>query len=257
MFLPSIARDKAGNLLGVLGTSGSGGTEHPGLDSLLFNPGTLSSSSYGYIADPATSGDAEDTDNLNYRWGDWQSAVLDPSNSCTVWVAGEYLQTNRTTSTFWYTEIASLPPASTCAGGPVLFSNVSLNLGSQQTGLKSVPIIETITNNQSVALNITGISISGGDFSETDTCQGTAVAPQGTCTISVYLTPSGSGIRTGSLILINDDAINSPQTIALAGSGAAASISISASTLAFGNEALKSIRVRFKPLQPRIMVCLT
>ncbi len=63
------------------------------------------------------------------------------------------------------------------------------------------------------------------------------MAPQGTCTISVYLTPSGSGIRTGSL-LINDDAINSPQTIALAGSGAAASISISASTLAFGNEAL-------------------
>ncbi len=237
VFLPSIARDKAGNLLGILGTSGTGVTEHPGLDSLLFNPGTLASSSYGYIANPATSGDAEDTDNLNYRWGDWQSAVLDPSDSCTVWVAGEYLQTNRTTSTFWYTEIASLPAATTCAGGPVLLSNVSLNFGSQQTGLKSAPIVETITNNQSIPLNITGISIGGGDFSETDTCQGAAIAPQGACTISVYLTASASGIRNGSL-LINDDASNSPQTIALAGSGAAASISMSATTLAFGNEAL-------------------
>ena len=78
-FLPSVARDRAGNLQGVFGISGAGVNEHPGLDSVLFNPGTHASSTYGYIANPITSGDAQDTDNLNYRWGDWQSAVLDPS----------------------------------------------------------------------------------------------------------------------------------------------------------------------------------
>jgi hypothetical protein len=236
--LPSVARDKAGNLQGILGISGSGVNEHPGLDSLFFNTGTLASSTYGYVASPLIGGDAEDTDSLNYRWGDWYSAVLDPSDSCTVWVAGEYLLSNRTTEPYWYTEMASLPPASTCSTGPVLLSNVSLSFGSQETGVESAPLVETITNNQTTTLSITGIAIGNPDFTQTNTCQ-QAIAPQGTCTITIYFTPAASGTQTGSLV-ITDSASNSPQTIALAGSGAASSISLSASTLAFGNEALNT-----------------
>src|ERR1022692_346911 len=137
VFLPSVVRDKVGNLQGILGISGSGVDEHPGLDSLNFIPGTLTSGTYGYIASPVTDGDAEDSDSLNYRWGDWYSAVLDPSDSCTVWVAGEYLPSNRTTEPYWYTEMAKLPPMSTCAGGPVLLSSASLNFGNQQVDVKS------------------------------------------------------------------------------------------------------------------------
>jgi hypothetical protein len=237
-FLPAIVRDKAGNLQGILGISGSGSTEHPGLDSVFYNPGTFSSSTYGYIANPSTSGDAEDTDSLNYRWGDWYSAVLDPSDSCTVWVAGEYLQSNRTTEPYWYTELASLPAAATCSSGPVLLSNVSLNFGTQTTGVGSAPLVETITNNQTVTLNITGISTGGGDFSETNSCQ-QPLAPKAACTIDVYLTPSTAGARTGSLV-VTDDASSSPLTIALAGTGSSssASISVSASTLGFGNQVI-------------------
>ena len=237
--LPSVARDKAGNLQGILGISGSGVNEHPGLDSLFLNAGTLTSSTYGYIASPLTDGDAEDTDTLNYRWGDWYSAVLDPSDSCTVWVAGEYLPSNRTTEPYWYTEMASLPPASTCAGGPVLLSNVSLSFGSQETGVESAPLVETITNNQTVTLNVTGIAVGSPDFTQTNTCQ-QPIAPQGTCTISVYFTPLVSGTQRGSLVITDDASNNSMQTIALAGSGAASSIALSASTLAFGNQALNT-----------------
>ncbi|MFZ0732901.1 MAG: choice-of-anchor D domain-containing protein [Candidatus Sulfotelmatobacter sp.] len=238
VFLPSVVRDKAGNLQGILGISGSGTNEHPGLDSLYFNPGTLASSTYGSIASPITDGDAEDTGNLNYRWGDWHSAVLDPSDSCTVWVAGEYLQSNRTTEPYWYTELASLPPVSTCAAGPVLLSNVSLNFGGQAVDVEDTPIVETITNNQSVALNISGIMTTTGDFTQTNTCQ-QAIAPHGTCTVTVYFTPSVSGVRTGSLI-ITDDANNSPQTIALAGSGASSTVSVSPTNLAFGTQVLST-----------------
>ncbi len=238
VFLPSIVRDKAGNLQGILGVSGSGVNQHPGLDSLNFNPGTQQSTTYGYIASPLTDGDAEDLDSLNFRWGDWYSAVLDPSDSCTVWVAGEYLASNRTTEPYWYTEMASLPPASTCAGGPVLLSNISLSFGNQQVGVESSAIVETITNNQTVALNITGISAGGGDFSQTNTCQ-QPVAPQGTCTISVNFTPSMSGKRTATLT-ITDDASNSSQQIALTGIGASSSISVSPTTLAFGNQVLNT-----------------
>jgi hypothetical protein len=238
VFIPSMVRDKAGNLQGIFAVSGSGATEHPGLESLFFNPGTLSSSSYGYIANPATSGDAQDTDNLNYRWGDWFSAVLDPADSCTVWVAGEYLQTTRTTEPFWYTEMATLPSASTCSSGPVLLSNVSLNFGSNAVGVQTSPLVETIKNNQSVNLNISAVSVGSGDFTQSNNCLGQAIAPQGTCTVSIYFNPSTSGVRTASLS-ITDDA-NSPQTIALAGTGASSSITVSPSTIAFGSQPLNT-----------------
>jgi hypothetical protein len=234
--LPSIARDKVGNLQGILGISGSGSNEHPGLDSLNFIPGTLSSGSYGYIASPLTDGDAEDTDSLSYRWGDWYSAVLDPSDGCTVWVAGEYLPVNRTTEPYWYTEMAKLPPMNSCLG-PVTLSSVSLNFGDIQVGVKSSPIVVTVTNNQTVALNITGISTGGGVFTQTNTC-GQSLAPNGgTCTISVYFTPSATGTATGTLI-VTDGASNSPQTASLTGIGATSAITLSPGTLAFGNQVL-------------------
>jgi len=114
VFLPSVARDRAGNIQGILGTSGRGASEHPALGSFNIAAGTSLISTHGYIASPVTDGDAEDKDPQNYRWGDWFNAVLDPSDSCTVWVVGEYLAADRTTEPYWYTEIAQLPPMAGC-----------------------------------------------------------------------------------------------------------------------------------------------
>jgi Abnormal spindle-like microcephaly-assoc'd, ASPM-SPD-2-Hydin len=236
VFLPSVVRDQTGTLLGIFNVSGSGVNEHPGLQSFIINPATQQVSTYGYIANPATSGDAQDTDNLNYRWGDWSSAVLDPSDSCTVWVAGEYLASTRTTEPFWYTEIASLPPSASCAGQVVL-SSASLNFGTQQLNVKSSALIETLTNNQSVALNISSINTSG-DFSQTDNC-GTQLAAMASCTINVFFTPTASGTRNGTLT-ITDDGSNSPQTATLTGTGAGNTISVSATSLAFGSQVLNT-----------------
>jgi hypothetical protein len=126
---------------------------------------------------------------------------------------------------------------STCAGGPVLLSNVSMNFGSQQVGVKSAPIVETITNNQAVALNISGIS-AGGDFTQTNTC-GQPVAPNGTCTISVYFTPSTSGARSATLT-ITDDASNSPQSVALSGVGATSAVTVVPSSLTYGAQVVNT-----------------
>ncbi len=237
--LPSIARDKVGNLQGILGISGTGSNEHPGLDSLTFVPGSLTEGTWGYVANPNTDGDAEDTDNLNYRWGDWYSAVLDPSDSCTVWVAGEYLPVNRTTEPYWYTEIAKLPPMPTCSGAPVTLSTNSLNFGNVAVGVQSSPLPVTVTNNQTVALNITNISTSGGVFTQTNTCQQPLGANGGTCTISVYFTPTSATTFTGTLT-ITDNASNSPQTVSLTGTGAAGSITLTPATLAFGSQVINT-----------------
>jgi len=233
VFMPSAVRDKAGNLQGIIGISGAGTNEHPGLDSFSLNASNLQVTTYGYIASPVTDGDAEDTDSVNFRWGDWFSGVLDPSDSCTVWVAGEYLPSNRTTEPYWYTEIAELPPTASCAG-QVTLSSVNLNFGNQQVGVQSSPIVETVTNNQSVSLNITGISTNSSEFTQTNTCQN-PVAPGGNCTISVYFTPSTSGPQTGTLT-ITDNAASSPQTAALNGTGVSTSLSVTPATIAFANQ---------------------
>ena len=235
VFMPSVVRDKAGNLQGIIGISGPGTNEHPGLDSFTLNVSNLQVTTYGYIASPVTDGDAEDTDSLNFRWGDWFSGVLDPSDSCTVWVAGEYLPNNRTSEPYWYTEIAELPPTSACSG-QVILSSVNLNFGNQQVGVQSSPIVETVTNNQSTTLNITGISTNNSVFTQTNTCQN-PIAPGGNCTISVYFTPTTTGTQTGTLT-ITDNAASSPQTAALTGTGVSTSLSVTPATLAFGNQVL-------------------
>jgi hypothetical protein len=237
VFLPSVVRDKVGNLQGILGVSGAGSNEHPGLDSWNFVPGTLTSGTWGYVINPATSFDAEGTDSSGYRWGDWYSAVLDPSDACTVWVAGEYLAATRTSTPNWYTEMAKLPPMSTCSGAPVTLSSELLNFGNQQVGVKSSPLVETITNNQTVNLNISAIT-AGGDFSQTNTCQH-PLAPNGTCTVSVYFTPSVSGTRTGTLT-VTDDAANSPQTASLTGVGATSAVSVSPGSLTYSAQVLNT-----------------
>jgi hypothetical protein len=233
VFMPSAVRDKAGNLQGIIGISGPGTDEHPGLDSFTLNVSNLQVTTYGYIASPVTDGDAEDTDSLNYRWGDWFSGVLDPSDSCTVWVAGEYLPENRTTEPYWYTEIAKLPPTSACSGN-VTLSSVNLNFGNQQLNVQSSPIVETVTNNQTTTLNITGISTNSSEFTQTNTCQ-QPLAAGGSCTIDVYFTPTSTGTQTGTLT-ITDNAASSPQTAALTGTGVSTSLSATPAAIAYGNQ---------------------
>ncbi len=57
-----------------------------------------------------------------------------------------------------------------------------------------------------------------GDWSETDTCSGSTVAPYGSCGITVILTPAGTGDRSATLTIADDANLN-PQTYTLTGTG--------------------------------------
>jgi len=233
VFLPSVARDKVGNLQGIWGVSGSGSSEHPGLDSMYYVSENASLGSYGYIADPSLAGDAKDTDSSNYRWGDWYSAVLDPSDSCTVWVAGEYLAADRTTQNYWYTEIAELPPLSSCVIQPsVTLTPASLQFSAQAIGTTSNPLSVTVNNTGSAALTINGVAASG-NYAETDTCAGSVLQPSGSCTIRVTFSPATVGMIAGA-ITITDSAASSPQVIGVGGTGVAP-ITVSPLLISFGN----------------------
>jgi PKD repeat protein len=98
-----------------------------------------------------------------------------------------------------------------------------LNFPDTTKNTTSAPNVVTVTNRGSAALHITTVSFSGpnpGDFSAASNTCTAAVAPSGTCTVGVTFTPSGTGARQANL-QIADDASDSPQTLALTGTGTA------------------------------------
>jgi hypothetical protein len=95
----------------------------------------------------------------------------------------------------------------------------SLGFGGETVGTSTAAKNVTLTNNLSATLplSITFTGANPGDFAETDTCAG-SLAANSVCTISVTFTPTTTGARTASLN-VNDSANNSPQTVALTGTG--------------------------------------
>jgi len=110
-------------------------------------------------------------------------------------------------------------------------SPASLKLASTLVGQSSAAGTVTLTNSGSFSLSISTVSVSG-DFSETDTCAGQTIAPGGTCVVSVTFTPSITGSITGALTIV-DNAVNTPQVLALSGTGLP-ELSISPASESFG-----------------------
>jgi hypothetical protein len=114
-------------------------------------------------------------------------------------------------------------------------SSTNLTFGSQSVGTTSAPQSVTLSSSGTAPLHITDI-LTNGDFAETDNC-GKGVAAGSTCTVNVIFNPTASGMRTGTLT-INDNAADSPQTVSLTGTGASTTVSLSPSSLSFGNQLL-------------------
>jgi len=92
----------------------------------------------------------------------------------------------------------------------------SLSFPSQPVGTPSSAQVVTLNNTGLATLNITQVSISG-DFAETNTC-GLSLPAGHSCQISVTFTPTTTGTRTGTLS-VTDNAVGSPQTVPLSGTG--------------------------------------
>ncbi len=127
------------------------------------------------------------------------------------------------------------------SGPAVSLSPASLSFGNQQVGSASAAQKVTLTNTGSAVLSLTTIAVTGtnsGDFAETNTC-GSSVAAGANCSISVTFTPTTTGTRTGSL-KITDNASNSPQMVSLTGTGVMGTVSLSPTSLSFGNQQIGS-----------------
>jgi hypothetical protein len=107
-----------------------------------------------------------------------------------------------------------------------------LSFGSLAVGTTSQAQTVTVSNTGTAPLQIATVSGTG-DFAETDTCSSQTIAAGSYCVISVTMTPTTVGMRTGS-IQFNDNA-DGLHLIALSGMGQQAGVSVSPTGLAFGS----------------------
>ena len=111
-------------------------------------------------------------------------------------------------------------------------SATSLTFPSQDLLTTSAPMSVNLTNTGAGALTLSGIATTGAFEQKTNNC-GTSVAQGASCTISVTFTPTTAGSQTG-LLIIADNAANSPQTVSLSGVGVPPTITLNPSSLSFG-----------------------
>ena len=103
---------------------------------------------------------------------------------------------------------------------PVILTPQVLTFPAQYLGTTSAAQVVKLTNEQTVALNISGAPITGtdaGDFAVTSGCP-SAVPAGNHCNLSVTFSPQATGTRTATLEVM-DDATGSPQMVTLTGSG--------------------------------------
>ena len=201
-WMPSIAMDQMGDI--AVGYSVSSSSIAPAIrytGRLQSDPLDTMQSENSIIEGPSVQQGSN-------RWGDYSAMSIDPMDDCTFFYTNQYQGTFGFNN--WNTRIASFKYPSCTSTPAVTLGPNGLFFGSYAVGVTSPTQTVTLTNKQSVALNISRITPSG-DFNQTDTC-GSSVAAQGTCTFTVSFTPTAAGIRTGQIV-ISDDAAGSPQQV--------------------------------------------
>ena len=118
--------------------------------------------------------------------------------------------------------LCALPGMSCLAAATV--SPTSLSWVSVVVGGRGAQKVVTLTNSGTTAITISSIALSGanpGDFVIFSKTCGTSLAAAASCTANILFAPTVTGARTATLSF-TDTATNSPQTVAVSGTGTAA-----------------------------------
>jgi hypothetical protein len=164
-------------------------------------------------------GSQPDTSN---RWGDYSSMRID-QDGCTFWYTTEYYKV--TQSFDWSTQIGSFSFSGCGSGGTPIVSLSATKLAFLKTpiGQTSPAKSITLTNTGNATLNISSTTISGDFIIQNNTC-GAQVLAGANCKVTMVFKPTAKGTRKGTLTF-NDNASNSPQTVALSGTGESIALS--------------------------------
>jgi hypothetical protein len=120
----------------------------------------------------------------------------------------------------------------------VTVSPTSLSFTKQVVTTSSPTKTLTLTNNQSIALPVISIGLTGGaigDYAQTNTC-GASLAPTSSCAINVIFSPTAVGTRSTTLSVTHGLSAT-PLNVAVSGSAVLA-LTPSLSSASFGNQVL-------------------
>jgi phospholipase C len=119
-------------------------------------------------------------------------------------------------------------------GGPMVsVMPSSLAFGVDPIGVITGAQTVTVTNTGTVSVTITSITTTG-PFQRTNQCPAT-LGVGASCNVLVFFKAKTIGQATGTLS-VNDNAVGSPQTVSLSGTGTA--VGLSPTSVAFGNQAV-------------------
>jgi hypothetical protein len=194
----------------------------------------------------ANAGDFAESDNCPIS-----PSVLAAGTSCSISVTFTPTAGGSRSASLTVTDDAVTSPQTVSLSGtgtvpaPVVTLNpTSLTYSGQQVNTTSSVQTVTLSNSGTAALSISSISITGtnaSDFAQTNNCplSPNTLPVNGSCTISATFTPTATGSRSAS-ISITDNAADSPESVTLSGTGTAAAVSLSPTSLTFGNQLLNT-----------------
>jgi hypothetical protein len=225
--------------------SGTGTTT--GTGSLSLNPTSLSfgnenlgTTSAGQTINVSNTGTAALTLAINVTGadpGDFPGTTNCPRSlaakaSCTVTISFKPSAVGARTASVTFgggttvsaTQSVALSGTGVSTGAPaVTLSASSLTFANQGVGSQSASQSVTITNSGTGALSLTSLTLTGADprdFPGTTNCP-SLLAASASCNVTLRFRPTATGARTASLS-IADNAAGSPQSVALSGTGVAA-----------------------------------
>jgi hypothetical protein len=227
-WMGSIAMDQSGNI--ALGYSVAGSSVFPS----IFFTGRVRGETLGSMETEQSIVNGTGSQTGVNRWGDYSALTVDPVDDCTFWYTQEYIKAGGGSN--WSTRIASFKFDHCGSGGDgaVSLSTTLLKFNKVPIGQTSSPLSVTLKNTGSGSLNFFGVSASG-DYQVSNSTCSTSLEAGANCAVSVTFTPTKKGARNGTLTL-TDDAPDSPQTVALKGTGQ--SIAVAPTSLNFGTVAL-------------------
>ncbi len=168
--------------------------------------------------------------------------VLQANTSCLITVAFSPQAIGVRTATLSVNDGAVGSPQTVALSGtgsvPLSDSPTALSYGNQGISSTSTAKKVTLTNNTGAVVTISSTVISGtdpADFNQSASTCGQTLGMKKSCTISITFAPTALGARSATLTL-TDSAVNSPQTVALSGTGVL-QVALSPTAVAFGNQA--------------------
>jgi len=228
VYYPAVGLDSSGDMLATYSMSST--SLYPGVRVIGESGGSFS------VGQTVKSGDALYDDTSCFvgvsppsRWGDYSSAAVDPSATGEVWLTGEYAAKSSLTATngcAWGTYTSELNVGTSTSAPAASVSPTSISFGNQVVGTKSSQHTVTVTNtgNASLVIAVNGVTVTDPtDFKiSSDTCAtsstGSTVAPGQSCTFVLTFTPA-SVATFSATVHISDNAVGSPQAVALTGRG--------------------------------------